>query len=232
MHYAEEKIQEAKARTSSPNAKQPKGPSQEQLDLIEKLQAEAAEASKEKNDLLERLQVLEKKMNISATGGSGDTAAAVLNAEAAVLCNRTIIYSTEDIPELKTLPDKKYKLRLVLIATNLMHWSQAGRVPITFRQLLSGSGTEDEATTAMLTVKEVAGEKIWDRLYDDKDVSLNHFIPFQLGCILAESLAKAQTKMNEYAKLIDYTDEAKKRFAEIHAKDTVLRKERKGPYSN
>ena len=60
---------------------------------------------------------------------------------------------------------------------------------------------------------------------------LDQLIPFQLGCILMESLAKVQAKMDEYTKLVDYHERAKKRFAELHAEDADMRKNRAGPYS-
>ena len=55
VQHAEERIKEAKARTSSPNTSEPGAAQQEQLKQLEQLKKDAEEATKEKVALLERL---------------------------------------------------------------------------------------------------------------------------------------------------------------------------------
>ena len=77
----------------------------------------------------------------------------------------------------------------MLIATNLTQWGRAGRAPLTFAQLLTGAnGDTEQLDEAFAILQEVAGEAIWKRMYDGADVTTDMLIPFQLGCILQESL--------------------------------------------
>ena len=226
IEYAETKIKESKARAGNVPM-QTSDKDEEAQEEIRKLKHAADAAQKEKADLLARLEALEQKLAVPTT------AEGTLSQAAAVLCNRTIMYASAEVPELKTQPDRPYKKRLVLLATNVRQWGQAGRVPIVFRHLLSGAGTEAETQEAFNTMKDVVGAAIWQRMYGDSAVPLDQLVPFQLGNILLEALEKASEKMIEYGKLASYGEQAKTRFAELHAEDQELKKARKahyGPY--
>ena len=127
------------------------------------------------------------------TAAAGSSApAATLSPSAAEQCNRTVLYAAKDLPELKAQPEKSYKKKLVLLATNLTQWGRAGRVAITFFQLLSGgNGNKEELDESFAILQEVAGDEIWKRMYAGADVTTDVLVPFQLGCILQESLMKA-----------------------------------------
>ena len=217
---------------------------QKKLDLVTTEAAEAATkaaeaAATEKNSLLQRLEALEKQM-LAAVSTSGAAASQPAQAvqtaqqytmEAAAQCNRTISYSAADLPELKTKPPAAYKKNLVLIATNLRHWEQYGLQPVTYAHLLSGAGDQKATSEAFRTLQDLAGEKVWKRVYGDSTVTDGQFVPFQMREILISCLQAAEKQMTEFAKLCNYEDESKARFLELHEEDNKARKGRTGPYS-
>ena len=84
---------------------------------------------------------------------------------------------------------------------------------------------------AYAILQEVAGETIWKRLYAGSNVTMDTLVPFQLGSILQESLARAETAMKAYAKLANYDRQAAERFKELHAEDLEERKAKRGKYA-
>ena len=58
-------------------------------------------------------------------------------------CSQILLYSDNEIPVLKTAPNKDCKKRLALLAANLSAWGQAGQCPNTFGHLLAGTEKED-----------------------------------------------------------------------------------------
>ena len=201
----------------------------------EQAAAEADKAAKaaqqEKDSLLSRLEALEKMMK-QASAPPPVAEEARLTKEAMEQCQRTIMYTASELPALKSTPEKSYKLKLVLIATNLAAWGRAGRIPITYRQLLSGSaGTPDELQEAFAILQEVAGEPIWKRLYAGADITTDVLVPFQLGSILQESLSLAETAMKSYANIVCYTVQAAAQFKDIYDEDVEERKAKRGKYT-
>ena len=244
VELADEKIAQARSLAGVDTAPQGNEDSKvsEMAKELHKVKSEAAEAAvtaaqaaqAEKDSLLQRLEALEKKLAAvpPAATASTDTSAATLTPWAMEQCNRTIMYTAKDLPELKAQPEKSYKKRLVLIATNLTHWGRAGKVPITFNQLLWGSnGNKEELEEAFAIIQEIAGEIIWERLYAGADVPTDNLVPFQLGCILQESLPKAEEAMKGYAKLVDYGQQASKQFLKLHDEDAEEKKSRSGKCS-
>ena len=140
------------------------------------------------------------------------------------------MYGMNELPVLKDSPETSYKKKIVLIATNLAHWGRAGHVPLTYQQLLSGAGSQAELEEAFQIIKELAGEIIWQRMYEKANVSLEALVPFQMGNILKDSLLKAEKAMLEFAKLADYTAQAAARFKELHEQDQEAKRRRTGLY--
>ena len=54
-------------------------------------------------------------------------------------CSLAVVYSDDELPVLRASPDKETKRNLALVSANLAHWAQAGMIPATFRDLMSGS---------------------------------------------------------------------------------------------
>ena len=146
------------------------------------------------------------------------------------LCSKTVGYTESEIPTIKASPGKEAKQMMSLLATNVTSWAQAGQVPITFGQLLSGTPAES-VTAAFTHMKEVAGDTIWDRFFVASDVTTELYVPFQLGTVLNCSLMRAEGPLKKFQKVFDYAQRAKDRFAELQASDATARSNRTGPYS-
>ena len=143
---------------------------------------------------------------------------------------KTIWYSESDLVALKAAPSKDAKKHLATLRTNMTQWGQAGQVPITFGQLFSGTHPEHLQAAFQLT-REVAGEQIWTRFFDDRDVTTEHYVPFQPSTILNIVLTRAQPLLEKYCAEHDFTENAKKKFLEIMECDAEAKRQRSGPYS-
>ena len=119
---------------------------------------------------------------------------------------------------------------LAILQSNLTAWGHAGLAPLTFGQLLHGTDT-DQVLPSLANIKDVVGETIWNRFYTDVQVSVDSYVPFQLGTILNLSLVKAEATLKKFQKDFDLAEDAKKSFEAMQADDVEAKKCRKGPYS-
>ena len=85
---------------------------------------------------------------------------------------------------------------------------------------------------AFRTLQDVAGDTVWKRVYGDSVVTDSQLVPFQMREILLTSLRAADSALTEFAKLANYEEQAKARFAEFHAEDYKAKKGSTAPYSS
>jgi hypothetical protein len=183
-------------------------------------EATALRATEEKDALLKRLEALEKP---------SPPTLARLSETAYCQCNRTVIYTESELPQLLSVPDATMKHHLAQIQANLVAWSQAGQVPVTFEQLLAGTPS-DQWDGAYNALQQATGEAIWTRFYGSDAADYHHYVPFQLGAILMASLAKAGAKLEELENGEKLKNQAEKQFRSLQKKDEAAKKARTGPY--
>ena len=97
--------------------------------------------------------------------------------------------------------------------------------------MTGANGTAEELEETFAILQELAGETLWQRMYNGADVTTDKFVPFQMGNILQESLLKADEKIKVYAKLVDYWPQATHKFMELHEEDAKEKENRSGKYS-
>ena len=193
-----------------------------------------AEAAAGVADLKEQIAALQKGLTALQTSQSSQgqpSTEARLTDEIQKHHSRTVMYVEADLPKLETVPDKKGKLIMTVLRTNLVRWAQIGWCPITFLQLISG--TEEEDTPAAMTmVKEVAGHTLWERFYAATEVQTTDYVPLQMGTILTTSLQNADHMMKKWADLRGHQvgDKATERFNELREANETAKKSRTGPY--
>ena len=139
------------------------------------------------------------------------------------------MYTEAELPQLLIAPDAVLKQHLAQLHVNLLAWSQAGQVPITFAQLMAGT-PEDQLDVAFQTMQEAAGADIWTRFYGKEQVNRDHFVPYQLGTVLGASLAKAGEKLEQLENAEALKEAAAKQFKGFRKKDDAAKGARTGPY--
>ena len=228
------KISDAKQRAgeTTVDAKPPAPTASVNIELADALaelkqfRLEAEEAAKkseeERQKLLERLATLENAPQQAAN-------TVRLTETAYNQCNRTVMYTEAELPQLLTAPDAVLKQHLAQLHVNLLAWSQAGQVPITFAQLMAGT-PEDQLEVAYQTMQEATGEAIWTRFYGKEQVNRDHFVPYQLGTVLGASLAKAGEKLEQLENADTLKEVAAKQFKGFRKKDDAAKRARTGPY--
>ena len=199
-------------------------------DAIAELSRQKKDAADERKGLLDRLAALEQ--------AAGAKAAAVdpnepvrLQAQIHTQCTLAVVYTLDEVPNLKASPDKNDRYRLALIQQNLAHWAQAGMIPATFKQLLQGAGPEHEEE-ALTLMKDLVGEQIWERFFSGIDVVTSQYVPFQLGNIMNTALGKAEAILKKCNKEWDLAAKAKAHFDTLLAEDSEAKRARTGRYDS
>ena len=118
--HLDAKMQNAKSRNGNLAAAAEPSPQWVNLPLQD-AKAEMTQLRTEKQELLERLAALEKKA-APPTARLSDG----IHAQ----CGQAVIFAENEVPVLKTNPDKDAKRMLSLLGSNLTAWGQAGQVPI------------------------------------------------------------------------------------------------------
>ena len=72
------------------------------------------------------------------------------------------MYTSDELPALTQQPTPQAQRRVLLVATNLEQWAQYRVVPLTFVQLLSGSGDGAQTAAAMTQLAHMVGEVVWN----------------------------------------------------------------------
>ena len=183
------------------------------------------EAAEETEALTTRLSALE---NAAKTAAAKPTEAR-LTEEIHRQCNLSIFYAEPELPTIQAPPNDEAKRHMVVLNTNLALWSQAGLVPLTFGQLLSGT-PQSQVTDAYLFLKSVVGEQVWTRFFDARDLTTEEYIPLQLGTILSFSLHKAEAVLKKCTKAHDISGHDVF-FTELRRGIDEAKRARTGPYS-
>ena len=203
-----------------------------EMESVKKTAQEAAEVSSmQMKTLLDRIKALEANVATApaAAAHSADpNEPARLQSHILKQCSLAIVYTIDELPAVKTTPDKDEKFHLALIQANLAHWSQAGLIPATFGNLVQGSHPKEAGSLAMM--KALVGEQIWERFFLGKDMELSHFVPFQLGSILNTALARAETVLKKCVKDWDFTQQAQTHFSSLLEEDDNAKRARTGRY--
>jgi hypothetical protein len=243
VELLDQKLDDAKGKTGVPAAASPAAPMAVDLSLqdaraeLAKVTAcaekDALAAEKEKKELIaanaiERRQMTERLNALEAAAKA--SLVPRLSDEVQQQCGRTVMFAESELPVIKANPSKDTKLMLASLSANLTAWGQAGLAPLTFGQILYGT-SPGLVAAALTNVKDVAGETIWERFYADKQVTVEMYVPFQLGNILNLSLMKAEATLKKFQKDFDLAEDAKKSFEAMQADDVEAKKCRKGPYS-
>ena len=201
---------------------------QSKLDVaIKELAQQKKDAASERNSLLERLDALEKKAN--AAPAAQTNAPARLQDNVYTQCSLAVVYTVDELPVLKSAPDKEQRFRLALIQSNLAHWAQAGMIPATFGQLMQGAKPE-ESQEMLATMKYLTGEQVWERFFKGVDVETTQYVPFQLGTIMNTAISKAEAVFKKFSKEWDFADKAKEHFATLLSDDAQAKREGTGRY--
>ena len=100
---------------------------------------------------------------------------------------RVSFWSKDEIPRLESVtePEKEFLVKLI---GRLSAWNQAGAVKIQFLFLLPA---EFDKGLGMAAIKRLLGETYWKRLYGDKVVVAEDYVPLQMQAVLPEALRKA-----------------------------------------
>ena len=221
----------AEAQTTQSNAQL--GDAVAELERFKKeAAAAAAQAAGEPKLLTDRLAALEQAKATNAASPAARKSPARLSDNFHTHCSLAVVYSDDELPVLRVSPDKETKRNLALVSANLAHWAQAGMIPATFRDLMSGS-TESQIPATLTLLEEVVGEQIWERFFQGVDVTLAQYVPFQLGSILNTALARSGAVLEKCEKEWDFADRAKGRFAELMEEDAEAKRLRTGtgPYA-
>ena len=184
--------------------------------------AKAAQAAQQV--LMDRIAALE-----APAASTVQTAAARLSEAIHTQCNRTVMYTEAELPQLLNSPDAVTKQHLAQLQVNLAAWGQEGHVPITFEQLLAGT-PRDQLDNAFITLQQATGQTIWTRFYGQGQAESHNYVPFQLGVVLNASLARAGTKLEELENGEKLKKQAEKQFHSFSKKDDAAKKARTGPY--
>ena len=230
---AEEKIEAAVGRSGSSENTSTGDHSAIQSKLeeaIAELSQQKKDAAAERKSLLDRLAALEQASGAKAAAVDPDEPAR-LHAQMHKQCSLAVVYSADELPVLKASPDKDSRYRMALIQQNLAHWAQAGMIPATFEQILQGAGPDHEEG-ALLLMKELVGEQIWERFFRGIDVVTSQFVPFQLGNIMNTALAKAEAILKKYCKEWDLSAKAKAHFDTLLQEDFDAKRARTGLYES
>ena len=140
-----------------------------------------------------------------------------------------MVYTIDELPTLKSTPDKDDKFHLAQIQANLAHWAQAGMIPATFGHLLEGNKPEN-IPTALAMMEELVGEQIWERFFNGKDVETSQYVPFQLGSVMNTALARAEAVLKKCNKDWDFAQKAKAYFTTLLEEDDKAKRARTGRY--
>ena len=127
----------------------------------------AKKAEKERQSLLDRLAPLENKPEQNASAQTKEpplVSIASLSDDVHYQCYLIVAYSDDELPELKTVTDEESKRDIALLQRKLTARAQAGMIPITYGQLLSGTG-EQRVTQAFRGIEDIIGDPIWARSY-------------------------------------------------------------------
>ena len=221
----------------------------ELMATIQKLQSEAAEAELARRaaaDESAEKALLEADALLAATldsvsdadwlaaakvGTAASAPQVVLSQAVALQHRRTVMYTSDELPELTAVPEEMYGRVMLLTATNLTAWAQAGSMPITYVELLSGIGSHAQVNLALGMLADIAGATIWDRFHESGSPSYDDYVPLQMATILMESLRRADQQLATLRQTLSFTEKAKERFLELHNADVHNKKSRSGPYS-
>ena len=224
----------------------------ELMATIQKLQSEAAKAEQKQQrqraaaDEAAEKAMLEADALLAATldsvsdadwlaaakvGTTASTPQVELSQAVALQHRRTVMYTSDELPELTAFPGEVYGRVMLLTATNLTAWAQAGSMPITYVELLSGIGSHAQVNLALGMLADIAGATIWDRFHDSGSPSYDDYVPLQMATILMESLRRADQQLATLRQTLSFTEKAKERFLELHNADVHNKKSRSGPYS-
>ena len=142
-------------------------------------------------------------------------------------CSLAVVYTVDELPVLKSAPDKDLRFRLALVQSNLAHWAQAGMIPATFAHLMQGG----ESSADMLgTMKDLVGEQIWERFFAGVEVETTRYVPFQLGTIMNVAITRAVAVFQKCSKEWNFADKAKEHFAVLLQEDAEAKREGTGRY--
>ena len=100
-----------------------------------------------------------------------------------------------------------------------------------FDAVVTGAGPDHEEG-ALLLMKELVGEQIWERFFKGIDVVTSQFVPFQLGNIMNTALAKAEAILKKYCKEWDLSAKAKAHFDTLLQEDFDAKRARTGLYES
>ena len=199
-------------------------------DAIAELARQKQDAAAERKGLLDRLAALEQAAG-TKTAAVDPNEPVRLQAQIYTQCSLAVVYSADELPNLKASPDKDNRYRLALIQQNLAHWAQAGMIPATFEQLLQGAGPDHEEE-ALALMKDLVGEQVWERFFKGIDVVTSQYVPFQLGNILNTALAKAEAILKKCNKEWDLAAKAKAHFDTLLEEDSEAKRARTGRYDS
>ena len=140
-------------------------------------------------------------------------------------CGIRIRYVASDLQEMGVLSTTDAAC-LATIYANATAWERQGLVPIQFSTLLTGC---TDLPSAMKGLTAVVGQTIWEKFFNQDEVSVDHYVPMQFGTVLYAIFTKLDKKTASAAtKLAPIADAT---FATVADKDEIDKKQRGGVYT-
>ena len=233
MQLAAEKIAKAKTRAGEECSQSPESGDECKLKKVEKelndykkkAEENALETQKatnlERADLIARLAALESKLAFQAPAARGPT----LAPEVITACGLKARYTPKDMVPLARKLKGEESTTIATLLANSQTWTQCGQMPILYSHLLQGCTQPDQALQGL---REMCGETIWKRLYEDQLVTLESYVPFQMATIIQACCVKIDKDTATLSESL--LDRAQAKFAIIEKEDATYRAAGGGPY--
>jgi hypothetical protein len=109
------------------------------------------------------------------------------------------------------------------IMANVRAWQCHGSVPIPYKALVPGCDS-DRVDEVIPSFKSIIGEVIWTNLYGERVVTVDSYVPFQVGVILREALDRVREKITASKYTKGCEEKASASFAEKFQNDAKRRK--------
>ena len=146
-------------------------------------------------------------------------------------CYRVCSWSLQEIPELQP-PSEGAVPVLSTLNANVNYWSQNGMVPVTYAQLYSGCDLPKMSSNPIQSATELVGEILWRRFYPEGcNVSQDHYVPMQLGSILAMALGRISDQITAKVRA-EQLKECEAHFERLAQKDREDRINAAGAYGS